>query len=358
MALTFEYEQRPGRVIFGPGAVARVVDEVGSLGAQRVLVLTGGSARRVARDVIDHLGGLVVAAFAEVAQHVPERLAMSARACARQVDADALVAVGGGSATGLAKAVAVDLHVPIVAVPTTYAGSEMTPIYGITGAHKVTRSDPYALPRAIIYDPTVTVDLPPRVTAASGLNAVAHCVEAFYAPGANPVNSLFALEGLRVLADALPRAVHQPHDLEARADALYGAHLAGRALNAGTGLHHRLCHIIGGDLRVGHADVHAVLLPHVVAFNAPALPDTMRRIASAIGADDAATGLHELADQIGAPRALAEIGVPEDALDDVARRAAATAGPNPRPLDEGALRDLLARAYGPATASISKSSVT
>jgi maleylacetate reductase len=352
MVLTFVDEVLPSRVIFGPGALSRVVDEVATLGCERVLVITGGSARQTASRVMDDLADRAVAAFSEILQHVPERLVAAARACARHVSADALVAVGGGSATGLAKAVAVDRHVPIVAVPTTYAGSEMTPIYGVTGVHKVTHSDPNALPRVVVYDPKATLSLPPRVTAASALNALAHCVEALYGPHANPVNALFAMEGLRTLARAVPTAVRRPRDVHVRSEALYGAYLAGRALNAGTGLQHRLCHIIGGDLGVVHADVHAVLLPHVVAFNTPAVPEAMSRVAAAIGANEAASGLLELAEEVGAPRSLAEIGVPEDKLDEVARRVVAEPGPNPRPLDVESIRDLLDRAYVPAARSL------
>jgi maleylacetate reductase len=348
---TFAYRAHPGRIVFGVGSVASLPDEAADLDGERVLLVAGPALDAVSNAVADGLGGRVVGRIGEVRQHVPAELASTATSTARDLGADLLVAIGGGSTIGLAKAVALETGVPVLAVPTTYSGSEMTPVYGIKDREKRTGSDARVLPRTVVYDPALTLDLPARVTAASGFNALAHCVEALYAPGANPVTSLLAEEGLRTLFAVLPSCVTAPHALPARADALYGAHLAGAALAvAGIALHHRLCHILGGDYGLVHADVHAVLLPHVVAFNAPAAPEAMARVSGAVGAGDdpaaAAPALHALAVRIGAPTSLAHIGMPAGGLDAAAERAAreAMAG-NPRTASGRDLRRLLGDAF-------------
>lgn len=348
---TFAYRTHPGRVVFGVGSVASVPDEVADLGAERVLVIAGPAAEPVCRVVAAGLGERAIGRIHEVRQHVPAELASIATSTAVELGAYLLLAIGGGSAIGLAKAVALETGTPVLAVPTTYSGSEMTPVYGITDRVKRTGSDARVLPRTVVYDPALTVGLPARVTASSGFNALAHCVEALYAPGANPVTSLLAEEGLTTLSSALPTCVTAPNDLRARAAALYGAHLAGAALAvAGIALHHRLCHILGGDHGLVHADVHAVLLPHVVAFNAPAAPEAMARVSGSLGAggDPAAAGpaLHALAVLIGAPTSLAEIGMPASGLDAAAERAAREATPgNPRTASEADLHRLLGDAF-------------
>jgi maleylacetate reductase len=343
----FTYDALPGRVVFGPGAVRRVRDEVRGLGLRRALVIGGGAAKPIADDVAEWLGDGLAGTFPEVRQHVPEDLAARAREVTVDVEADGLVTVGGGSATGLGKAIAVETGLPLLAVPTTYAGSEMTPIYGLTGEHKRTGRDLRALPRVVIYDPELTIGLPPQVTGGSGLNALAHCVEALYAPAANPVTSLVAEEGIRVLARSLPTAVAQPARPDARYDALYGAYLAGMALAvAGTALHHRLGHVLGGTFGLVHHDVNAVLLPYVAAYNAPAASDAMERVARALGGRDAPAALRGLAVEIGAATSLASIGMPADGLELAAERAVAAVGDtNPRPVDVRGLRRLLDDAY-------------
>jgi maleylacetate reductase len=346
----FTYNALPGRVVFGRGTIHRVGDEVAALGAERAMVIIDPSAKRPGELVVEELGRRCVAVFGEVAQHVPEDLAARARAAAQAANADAVVTVGGGSATGLGKAVVLEGGQPLLAVPTTYAGSEMTPIYGITGEHKVTGRDLRALPRVVLYDPDLTVELPPQVAGPSGFNALAHCVEALYAPGTNPIISLMAEAGIRALAASLPQVVNSPDDLEARSEALYGAYLAGAALAvSGTALHHKLGHILGGSFGLVHGDVNAVLLPHVVAYNSEAIPDVMERVAVALGAPEpteAAGALFDLATKIGAPTSLATIGMPRDGLDWAAERAVEETGStNPRPVDVVSLRALLDDAY-------------
>jgi maleylacetate reductase len=343
----FVYEHLPVRVVFGVGSLSSLAGELEALGVERWLVIAGGSAAPVGERAVQILGSRVAGVFGEVRQHVPERLAAAASQTAREVRAEGLLTIGGGSAIGLGKAVALTTGLPVVAVPTTYSGSEMTSVFGIMGDRKRTGRDPRVLPRLVVYDPALTTGLPPRVTASSGFNALAHCVEALYAAGANPVTSLMAEEGLRVLARSLSAAVKEPDDLDARSELLYGAHLAGSALAvAGTALHHKLCHVIGGDFGLVHADVHAVLLPHVAAFNQPAVPDVMQRVARALEGEDAAPALLALADEVGAPTSLADIGMPQDGLDAAAERAVAEGGAgNPRPADVREIRSLLEDAY-------------
>lgn len=319
----WEHEALAGRVVFGVGAVDRVADEVAALGVERALVIAAGSSKPTGDRIADQLGDRYGGSFAEVRQHVPEDLAAAARTAARATGVDGIVAVGGGSAVGLAKAIAIELDVPIVAVPTTYSGSEMTPIYGITGQHKVTGRDLRALSRSVVYDPALTVGLPAGVTAASGFNALAHGVEAMYAPGTDPVVALYAEAGMRALAEGLPGSVDDPADLDARGIALYGAHLAGRALaGAGTALHHKLCHVLGGTFGLDHGQANAVVLPHAAGVMAGHEPEALARVAAALGgpADAAAAAglLADLAARLGAPTRLADLGMPADGLDEAA----------------------------------------
>jgi maleylacetate reductase len=353
----FVHEALPGRVVFGVGSVARVADEVAALGLERVLLVVDEASKAVGDRIADDLGGRYAGRLDEVRQHVPEELATAARQTALEARADGVVTVGGGSATGLGKAIAVDPsaqaagggRVTLVAVPTTYAGSEMTPIYGVTGEHKQTGRDLRALPRTVVYDPVLTVGMPPTITGSSGFNALAHCVEGLYAPGTNPIVALQAVEGVRALAGALPAAVEHPDDLDARGRALYGAYLAGAVLAvAGTALHHKLCHVLGGTFGLVHGDVNAVVLPHVVAYNAAAAPEAIAAVAGALDVrpDEAAAALRSLAERIGAPTSLAALGMPTDGLDLAAERGVVETGStNPRPPDVASLRALLQRAF-------------
>lgn len=333
----------PGRVVFGAGSLQRVPAEADALGLGRVLIVHGGSGEGVAQRVRDGLGAAAVGSFAEVRQHVPETLAHAAVARARELAADGVVTIGGGSATGLGKAIALETGIPVLAVPTTYAGSEMTPIYGITGERKRTGRDGAVLPRTVVYDPELTVSLPAAASAASGMNAVAQAVEALWAAADEPVTTLLAQEAVRVLAAALLRVVDAPDDLDARADALYGAFLAGTCLaRVTTGLHHKLCHAVGGGYDLPHAATHAVLLPRTAAFNAAAAPATAARIATAIGTTDPADGLNEFNRRLGNPTSLRELGLPDDAAPQIAAALAPHTGSlRPRPAGQAELRALL-----------------
>ena len=313
----FEVELPPGWIVFGSGTLDRVPDVVERVGAGRLMLIAGGSAADLGERLRARLGDRVVAAHGEVRQHVPEDLANVAVRLAREADADGVVTVGGGSSIGLGKVVAVSLEIPLIAVPTTYSGSEMTSTYGVTGERKVTRRDPRALPKAAVYDPTITLGLPPRVTATSGLNALAHCMEAVVGPGATPPSALTAREAAALLPDALRTCVHDGSDLAARSAAQYGAFLAGRSLAlAGTGLQHKLAHILGGRYGAIHAEVHAVLLPHVAAFHEAEAPAGMTTFAQALGSERSASeALRRLAIDTGAPLSLEELEIPRSAID-------------------------------------------
>ena len=270
----FDYDALAGRIVFGAGAVARVGDEARSLGMTKVFLIADQQAATIADVMASQLGMAVAARWNEVVQHVPGELAEAARLAATKADADGVVCVGGGSATGLAKAIALSHGIPILAVPTTYAGSEQTTIYGITGdRHKATGKNVVVLPKTVVYDPELTVGLPTGVTGPSAFNAIAHAVEALWVPEANPFTTSTALESIRAIAQSLPTVMASPGDIEARGVLLYGAALAGKVLGqTSTGLHHKLCHVLGGTFNLVHADAHSVILPHAVAYNASVVP--------------------------------------------------------------------------------------
>jgi alcohol dehydrogenase class IV len=344
--LQFTYAVLPSRVVFGAGRFADLAGEVEHLGAKAALVLCTPGQRRLADEAATILGSRTAGIFAGAVMHVPVEAAAAARAEARRVGADCCVAVGGGSTIGLGKAIALESALPIIAVPTTYAGSEMTPIWGLTAdGRKQTGRDGRVLPRSVIYDPLLTLSLPASVSGPSGINALAHCVEALYAPDANPIISLMAEEGIRALRTSLPLVVAAPADVAARAQALYGAWLAGTALGSvRMGLHHKLCHTLGGSYNLPHAAVHTVLLPHVVAYNRGAR-EAIGRVARALGADDPAAAIYDLAVAIGASTTLREIGMRADDLDAAAELATRDPYTNPSPVTRAGIRMLLEDAF-------------
>ena len=346
----FIYVGQPQRVVFGAGSLAQLAAEIDTLGARRALVLSTPEQRPQAERVVELLGDKAAGIFDRAVMHVPIETAREAREVAQKLGADCAVAIGGGSTTGLGKAIALDSGLPIIAIPTTYAGSEMTPIYGITeGGLKKTGKDARVLPRTVIYDPELSRTLPVGLSITSGLNAIAHAAEGLYAKDGNPVMDLMAAEGIRALARALPVLRQTPDDLDARSDALYGAWLCGSVLgNVGMALHHKLCHTLGGSFNLPHAEVHTVVLPHAIAFNASAAPEAMRRIAEALGSENAAQGLQDLARDNGAPIALKDIGMRAEDLDRASEIAVSNPYWNPRPFgpeQRGDIRALLQRAY-------------
>jgi maleylacetate reductase len=268
------------------------------------------------------------------------------------------VVVGGGSAVGLGKAIALAHDLPVIAVPTTYAGSEMTPVWGLTEAgEKRTGRDVRVLPKSVIYDPEMTLTLPAQMSVTSGMNAIAHAVEGLYAPDATPIISLMAEEGTRAMAAALPRLAADGHDLEARTEAQYGAWLCGAVLAATTmSLHHKLCHTLGGTLDLPHAQTHTVVLPHALAYNEPSAPGAVAALSRALGgAQDPARALWELAGRLGAPRSLSELGMREGDIPRIVELAVANPYANPRPVTRAGIESLLRAAWaGEAPAALQR----
>jgi maleylacetate reductase len=343
----FDYHASEVRVRFGPGRRTEAAAAVEALGGQRALLLTTPGRAEFAADVTAALGDRCRAVFSEARMHTPVEVTEAAMEVVEREGIDCLVAIGGGSTIGLGKAIALRTDLPQVAVPTTYAGSEMTDILGETrdGA-KTTQRSPKVRPEIVIYDVELTAGMPPALSATSGMNAVAHAVEALYAPDGNPVITLMAEEGVRALVSALPAVVDDPADMAARGDALYGAWLCATCLGAvSMALHHKLCHVLGGSFGLPHAETHTVVLPYAVAYNAPAAPAAMARLARALGADDPVAALHALGARLGTPRSLAEIGMPESGIDRAVETALASPYANPRPLEPEPLRALLTAAW-------------
>jgi maleylacetate reductase len=343
----FIYTALPSRVVFGAGKLASIRDEVEAIGSARALVLCTPPQRAQAERVGELLGSRLAGIHDGAEMHVPIEGARKAREIAAELEADCAVAIGGGSTIGLGKAIALESSIPIIAIPTTYAGSEMTPIYGITEAGlKKTGRDVRVLPRSVVYDPDLTMTLPVGMSLVSGMNAIAHAAEGLYAQDGNPVMSLMAEEGIRALAEGMPVLVDSPQDKEARARCLYGAWLCGTVLgNVGMALHHKLCHTLGGSFNLPHAETHTVVLPHALAYNGPAAPEAMARIAAAIRVPDAATGLHRMEVKLGVPTALRDLGLKEGDLDRACEIALANPYWNPRPIEAAPLRALLQRAW-------------
>jgi alcohol dehydrogenase class IV len=344
----FQYTALPARVVFGFGTLAKVADELISLGRKRALVLSDPHhATTAAARLMQALGGFGVELSTDAVMHTPvevtERVMEKLAAC----DADCIVALGGGSTIGLAKALALRTDLPQIVLPTTYAGSEATPILGETrDGEKVTIRSMQVLPEVIVYDVELTLGLPPKISLVSGINAIAHAVEALYAKDANPITSSLAEQGVAALGRALPRIVADPTNRNARADALFGAWLCGTCLGTvGMSLHHKLCHVLGGAFGLPHAETHTVILPHAVAYNASAAPVAIARVARALGADYAAQALFDLAATNGGPRSLREIGMSNSDLDRAADEAVKSPYWNPRSLERDAIRKLLDNAF-------------
>jgi len=333
--------------LFGAGALAQLPQAIEAMGAHRALVLCTPEQRASAERVAALLGDRAAGIFDRAVMHVPIETAREAREEARRLGADCAVAIGGGSTTGLGKAIALDSGLPILAIPTTYAGSEMTPIYGITEAGlKKTGKDLRVLPRSVIYDPELTLTLPVGLSVTSGINAIAHAAEGLYSVEGNPVVDLMAEEGIAAIGRALARIVADPQDVDARGDALYGAWLCGIVLGSvGMALHHKLCHTLGGSFNLPHAETHTIVLPHALAYNAAAAPQAMERIARALGGASAAQAVYDLAKNNGAPVALRDIGMKAEDLDKACDIAMSNQYPNPRGLEHGAIRGLLQDAF-------------
>jgi maleylacetate reductase len=351
--LEFVYQALPMRVVVGAGTLARVGEELDRLGISNALVLCSPEQADTGQAVADLVGDRSAGVLAEARMHVPREVADRARSRAGEVGADGCVAVGGGSAIGLGKAIALELGLPVVAIPTTYAGSEMTTIWGLTeDGRKTTGRDERVLPRSVIYDPELTLSLPVAMSVTSGFNAIAHAVEALYAPDATPIISLMAAEGARALLESLPGIVADSHDLEARSTAQYGAWLCGACLAVTTmSLHHKLCHALGGTLDLPHAQTHTVVLPHALAYNQSSAPAARAALSGVLGSDDLATALWQRAGDLGAPRSLAGLGMAESDIEVIAKQATESPYANPRPVTYDGVESLLRHAWSGAAPS-------
>jgi maleylacetate reductase len=343
----FTLDQAASRVIFGAGAAARLAEEAERLSLTRLLIVgTAPQAPQLAA-LATSLGERAVAVFAEAAMHTPVEVTQRALVEYHKQRANGVVALGGGSAIGLSKAIALRAAAPQIVLPTSYAGSEMTPILGQTeGGQKTTIRDERARPRVVIYDTDLVMTLPPKMAAASGLNAIAHAVEALYAADGNPLTGLMAEEAITALADALPRLLADPSDRAPRERALYGAWLAGACLGSvSMGLHHKLCHALGGGFDLQHAETHAAVLPYALAYNASGAAPAMARIARALGAADAVEGMRELCRRLGAPVSLAALGLTREDLPRAVALASSAPYPNPVAVTKDGVAALLDAAW-------------
>lgn len=342
----FTYEALPMRVRFAAGSLDSLPDELRTLGVGRVLLLSTPEQKSTAEQVQKVLGEASVGIFAEAQMHVPVESARKAREMAQELGADACVAIGGGSTTGLGKAIALEYQMPIIAIPTTYAGSEMTPIWGLTeNKEKTTGRDPKVLPTSVVYDPVLTLTLPVGMSVSSGFNAIAHAAEALYAPDASPIISLMAEEGTRAILSSLPTIVNSPQDLTARSEALYGAWLCGATLGATTmSLHHKLCHTLGGTFNLPHADTHMVVLPYVLAYNLAAAPAALSALQRATGDKDPTAFIRRTSLELGGVQSLADLGLTENDVDTVVALTTKNAYSNPRPVTEDTVRAIVTAA--------------
>jgi len=357
------------QILFGAGAVSRLPEALKTLGARKALLVTtaGRHASPDGERVVAALGRSLASTFAEVESHVPTPLVQQAVLQARRDGVDVVVSFGGGSCADLGKAVCFFLEqeagapgashidrplVGHVSIPTTYSGAELTPFFGMTDPatrQKQGAGGPTTAPLVAVYDPELTLSTPPRVSAETGMNALAHCVEAAWSPHRTPEAEAIALAGAAAVHRALPAVVAAPDDVEARAAMLEGACLAGRCLmNAGMGVHHGLSQLVGGRTGIPHGLANAIILTHAVRFNAEAVPDDVARIGTALGdAADAAGAVDRLRAGVGLPGSLSEAGVDEDDLEVIARLSQSNhnVARNPRPVSEADALGILRAAW-------------
>lgn len=343
----FIYETNPGRILFGAGSLSKLPDEAARLGIDRLLVITTPGHVDRGREALSLLGTKGIGLFAQARMHTPIEVTERVCTLAAESRADGIVAIGGGSTIGLSKALALRTDLPQIVVPTTYAGSEVTPILGETreGVKRTQRSSK-VLPEVVIYDVALTLSLPIPLSAASGLNAIAHAAEALYARDCNPLIAMLAEEGIRALVTTLPQIARDPHNENARSDALYGSWLCGTCLAAvSMALHHKLCHALGGVFDLPHAGLHAVILPHALAYNLSVSHEARRTLSRAVGTEDPADALFKMAGYFGVSTSLRELGMPESGIDRATDIAVRDPYWNPRPVEKDAVRELIARAW-------------
>ncbi|KAI5204555.1 maleylacetate reductase [Aureobasidium subglaciale] len=359
----FEYNINPSRVVFGSGSINKLPEEIKKLECSSPLVLTskgqnGNLHGEFLTEILSKCSMSAAAILNMAVMHTPVPITEAALQQLKAQAADCIVTIGGGSVVGLGKALSIRTGLQHICIPTTYSGSEMTPILGETdNGRKTTRSDPKIIPGVVIYDADLTRTLPVAICSTSGINAIAHAVEALYAKNTNPITNLLALEGIKKLAEALPAIVQDPSDLSARERAQYGAWLCGVCLGTSAmALHHKLCHTLGGSFNLPHAETHTIMLPHALAYNAPAIPEQMQRIASVLpdSDGDAIKGLDILLNKLGVSRALKDFGMQEEDIDKATEIAMGVQYANPRAMDKNGIRELIRRAWAgePARADL------
>lgn len=345
----FVYQSQPQRVVFGSGTLQQLKQEIELLGCHKALVLCTPEQIDQAQMVLDILGSSAVGIYDRAVMHVPIETAREAQATAQNLGADCAVAIGGGSTTGLGKAIALDSGLPIIAIPTTYAGSEMTPVYGITEKNiKKTGKDARVLPKTVIYDPDLTTSLPLEISITSGINAIAHAAEGLYAQDGNPIMNLLATEGISALAQGLKKLVLNDQDIEARSECLYGAWLCGTVLgNVGMALHHKLCHTLGGTFNLPHAPTHTIILPHAIAFNEVARPDITKKITRALGVNTGSAGqaLFDLIQDLNAPTQLKSLNFKQEDIIKATEIALSNPYWNPRKFNSKDITSILTNAF-------------
>lgn len=343
----FTFTTLPYRVLFGEGKLTQLRSEVERLEIHRALVISTHNHRHLANQVSSLAGNYSAGVFSEAVMHTPLDVTLKALELAKTIECDGVIAIGGGSTIGLAKAIAVRLDCPQIAIPTTYAGSEMTPVLGETeNGIKTTRREPKILPQTVIYDVNLSHKLPVNISITSGLNAIAHAVEALYSADANPITSLYATQGIQAFIEALPIINKDPDNLEARSKALYGAWLCGTCLaQAGMGIHHKLCHILGGSFGLPHAETHSIILSHAIAYNQTTATTAMLTVAKLFGETNASNAVYDFAQSLQAPSSLRDLGMPESGIVKAAALATQNSYPNPRALDTTAIEQLLRRAW-------------
>lgn len=353
---SFEYNANPGRVIFGSGSIRRLPDELKRLGLSSPLLLSKPSQAGLLKNLEEILTSSSLSitsagTFTKATMHTPYHITEEALSYFESINADCVVSIGGGSTTGLGKAIAFRTGVPHICIPTTYSGSEMTPVVGETkDGRKTTKADPKVLPKTVIYDVDLTMTLPPSISATSGINAIAHASEALYAHNGNPMTNLLALEGIKSLSSSLPEIVADPKSQSAREKALHGAWLCGTCLGSvSMSLHHKLCHVLGGSFNLPHSETHTIVLPHALSYNAPAIPEAMEKISSVLlppGSDgDAIKGLNLLLAKLKVKRGLRDFGMREQDVEKAAEIAVADPYSNPRKVEIGPVKELIRRCW-------------
>ena len=346
-AISMKAESEPIRVKFGAGIRLTVANEVEWLGASRAMVLSTPEQSRMAMHIAERLGHLAAGVFTKAAMHTPVAVTEEALLHLKVCKANCLISIGGGSTIGLGKAIAYRTGLPQIAVPTTYSGSEATPILGQTNKGiKTTLSDPKILPDVILYDPELFTTLPTKMAISSGLNAMAHAAEALYAQNRNSASDAIAIEGLEAFVTSLPKVIAKPTDLMACEKTLHGAYACGSVLGkVGMGLHHKLCHTLGGSFDLPHADTHAIILPHVITYNARSAAAQLLPICEMLGGSNAGLALHNFSKLLGAPMALRDLGLKEEDLDRATLLTTSQPYPNPHPITSSDIRALLGAAW-------------